>query len=283
MKKIICPVDFSDNSLDAARFALRFAIAAEAKIKFIYVSSVLVPTGGLTYGITVDTPSYHLKLRKEELEDAINELYKDAKLKRDSKMSVCEAVDYASLVHGITETAEKFKADLIIMGTRGAAGLKRIFMGSVTASVLENAPCPVMAVPPRFSAKFIRRVGMATELTDIKKEVKRAVDFVKIFGAKLDVFHIGADQPKDIKKLTAELKEKTGYEEITYHEVVPKYEGDITGGLNQYAAKQKPDVLIMFYTQRNWFDKLTQISRTKEMLFHADTAVLSFRREKKKK
>ncbi len=282
MKKIICPVDFSDNSLDAARFALRFALAAEAKIKFIYVSSVLVPTGGMTYGIAVDTPAYHLKLRTEELEEAINELYKEAKLKRDPKMSICEAVDYASLVHGVTETAKKYKADLIIMGTRGAAGLKRIFMGSVTASVLENAPCPVMAVPSGFSAKFIKKVGMATELKDIKKEAKRAVDFVKIFGAKLDIFHIGANQPADTKKLVEELKTKTGYADISYTEVVPKYDGDITGGLNQYTEKKKPDVLIMFYTSRNWFDKLTQISRTKEMLFHADTAVLSFRREKKK-
>jgi nucleotide-binding universal stress UspA family protein len=282
MKKVICPVDFSDNSLDAARFALRFAAISGAKIKFIYVSSVLIPTGGLSYGVGVDSPSYHLKLRTEELEEQIDNLYKEAKIKRDPKMSICEAVDYASLVHGITETAKKFKADLIIMGTKGAAGLRRIFMGTVTASVLEESPCPVLAVPANFKVKFIKKIGMATELKQIKREAKKAIEFARIFDAHLDLFHIGSDQPKDADKMTEELKAKFGYDKISYTGVKPKYEGDITGGLNQYTASKKPDLLIMFYTKRNWFDKLTQISRTKEMLFHAETAVLSFRREKKK-
>lgn len=282
MKKIICPIDFSENSLDAARFALRFAAVAEAKLKFIYVSSVLIPTGGLSYGVGVDTPAYHLQLRTEELEEQVNKLYKEAKIKRDPKTSVCEAVDYASLAHGIAETAKKFKADLIIMGTKGAAGLRRIFMGSVTASVLEIAPCAVLAIPQNFQAKFVKKIGMATELHQLKRETKKALEFAKIFDAKLDLFHIGADQPENATKLIDDLKAKTGYANISYTPVVPKYEGDITGGLNQYAKAHKPDVLVMFYTKRNWFDKLTQTSRTKEMMFHADTAVLSFRREKKK-
>ncbi len=47
----------------------------------------------------------------------------------------------------IVEEAKKRSADLIIMGTRGKTGLKRVFLGSVAQKVIGYAPCPVMVVP----------------------------------------------------------------------------------------------------------------------------------------
>jgi nucleotide-binding universal stress UspA family protein len=47
----------------------------------------------------------------------------------------------------IVEEAKKRGADLIIMGTRGVTGLKRVFLGSVAQKVIGYAPCPVMVVP----------------------------------------------------------------------------------------------------------------------------------------
>lgn len=277
MKKIICPVDFSENSLDAARFALRFAAIAESEIKFLYVSSVLIPTGGISYGIEVETPAYHLKLRTEELEEQIDALYKEAELVRDTTLAVCQAVDYASVVHGITDSAINYGADLIIMGTKGAAGLKRIFMGSVTTSVIETAHCPVLAIPASFNVRYVEKVGLATEMANVEKEAAKAVEFARIFNARLDLFHVSVRQP-DGEKLVGELKAATGYDNITFTEVVPDIEGDVSGGLSDYVEKNRPDVLVMFYTQRNWFDKLVLGSRTKNVVFQAETAVLSIKR-----
>lgn len=278
MKKILCPVDFSENSLDAARFALRFAVVAESEIKFLYVSSVLIPTGGINYGIEVESPAYHLRLRTEELEKQIDALYAEAELVRDPQTASCEAVDFASVVHGIAESAEKMGATLIIMGTKGAAGLKRIFMGSVTTAVIETVNCPVLAIPASFHVRYVEKVALATEMPNVVEEAKLGVAFAKIFDAELDLFHISVRQP-DKEKIEAELRAATGYDKITFSEIYPEYEGDITGGLNTYVEKKNPDVLIMFYTKRNWFDKLIMTSRTKDMVFHAETAVLSYKRE----
>jgi nucleotide-binding universal stress UspA family protein len=46
----------------------------------------------------------------------------------------------------IVERAEKTKADLIVMGTRGLGAVKQLFLGSVTARTIQNAPCPVLTV-----------------------------------------------------------------------------------------------------------------------------------------
>ena len=47
----------------------------------------------------------------------------------------------------IVQEAKKRNADLIVMGTRGVTGLKRVLMGSVAQKVIGHAPCPVMVVP----------------------------------------------------------------------------------------------------------------------------------------
>jgi nucleotide-binding universal stress UspA family protein len=47
----------------------------------------------------------------------------------------------------IVEEAKERNVDLIIMGTRGMTGLKRVFLGSVAQKVIGYAPCPVMVVP----------------------------------------------------------------------------------------------------------------------------------------
>ena len=47
----------------------------------------------------------------------------------------------------IVEEAKKKNVDLIVMGTRGMTGLKRVFLGSVAQKVIGYAPCPVMVVP----------------------------------------------------------------------------------------------------------------------------------------
>src|SRR5262249_40046213 len=49
----------------------------------------------------------------------------------------------------IVEAAKKFSADLIVMGTRGRTGLKRVLLGSVAEAVLPKAPCPVMTITTR--------------------------------------------------------------------------------------------------------------------------------------
>ena len=48
------------------------------------------------------------------------------------------------------------KADLIVMGTHGRRGFKRLLLGSVTEAVLREAPCPVLTVPPHAPAGVSR-------------------------------------------------------------------------------------------------------------------------------
>jgi nucleotide-binding universal stress UspA family protein len=276
MKKILCPIDFSENSIEAARFAIRFTQLAGSQLKFFYVSSVVVPAAG-----DVEVPVQQLRLREEELEEQINRLYHEVGIDRNSQNVSCETQDYVSITHGIAEEAGKYGADLIIMGTTGASGLKRFLIGSVTTSVIDLVSCPVLAVPADFGEGIIKRIGMATEVTNVHKEIIDAVVFARIYHADLELFHVGMHRQEG-HQLAQELRDKTGYANITFVETPEKYEGDVIGGLNAFVEQRNPDVLIMHHVQRNWFEKLITGSRTKDMLFHSNAAILTFNHEKEK-
>lgn len=281
MNRILCPIDFSENSIVAAGFAIRFAHLADCEIKFFYVSSVaiVIPSSAINYNVESEIPGHHLQVRLEELESQIDTLYQQAGLIRDKSKAVCQTLDYASIVNGIAEQADYYRADLIIMGTTGASALKRFFVGSVTASVIDEVKCPVLAVPHEFGKREVKKIGMPTDVVNVEQEILEAVEFAQIFSAELNLFHVSIRQP-DGDKLEDKLQFITGYPNITFTEIHPDYEGDVVGGLNDYVETHKPDLLIMYHTQRNWFDKLISGSRTKNMLFQTETAILTFRRTK---
>jgi hypothetical protein len=86
---------------------------------------------------------------EEEVGKKTRKFLENVKKKIEKENLTCETiVRLDAQPHGpIVEEAKKMNADLIIMGTRGMTGLKRVFLGSVAQKVIGYAPCPVMVVP----------------------------------------------------------------------------------------------------------------------------------------
>ncbi len=86
---------------------------------------------------------------EEEMAKKTREFLEIAKKKIEKENLTCETIvrldpqPYLPIV----EEAKKNNVDLIVMGTRGMTGLKRVFLGSVAQKVIGYAPCPVMVVP----------------------------------------------------------------------------------------------------------------------------------------
>lgn len=86
---------------------------------------------------------------EEEMAKKTREFLEIVKKKVEKENLTCETIvrldpqPYLPIV----EEAKKKNVDLIVMGTRGMTGLKRVFLGSVAQKVIGYAPCPVMVVP----------------------------------------------------------------------------------------------------------------------------------------
>ena len=151
-KQIICPVDFSESSVRALAYAAALARWYDAQLTVLHV----VPTfeamqvrGDLGEPIRVVTPMP----REQVLEEMSRSLNLAALSPRATP--IAESGDPQAT---IIDQALSKKADLIVMGTHGRRGFKRLLLGSVTEAVLREAPCPVLTVPPHAPASVSETV-----------------------------------------------------------------------------------------------------------------------------
>jgi nucleotide-binding universal stress UspA family protein len=146
-RQILCPVDFSESSDRALAYAAALARWYDAQLTVLHVVPTFEPMkvrGDIGQPARVVAPMP----REEVLAEMSQSLNLAALSPRATPLA--EAGDPQTTI--IDQTLST-KADLIVMGTHGRRGFKRLLLGSVTEAVLREAPCPVLTVPPQASAQ----------------------------------------------------------------------------------------------------------------------------------
>lgn len=140
MQTILVPTDFSPHSDRAIEFAVKLAKLTGGKIHLLHCYQINV--GGVSpYGVTVPE-EFNRQVREAAVKrvEAAAEAIAAAGIEVESHITP----NYPS--EAVSELAEELGADLIVMGTRGATGLKHVLLGSVAERTLRIAPCPVVTV-----------------------------------------------------------------------------------------------------------------------------------------
>jgi nucleotide-binding universal stress UspA family protein len=139
-KKILCPVDFSEDSQQAMQVAAGLARSSQATLVLLYVWQ---PQQWMT--------DYGMQWPNEVLLEA--QAIEEGKLATNrvdaQRLGAPEVV--TRLLRGepwdqIVSVAREDAIDLIVMGTHGRTGLRRALIGSVAERVVRHAPCTVMVV-----------------------------------------------------------------------------------------------------------------------------------------
>lgn len=157
INRILCPVDFSDTAAVGAREAAALARAADAELLLVHALSEPWLTTSQERGYAAPIAQQYEMIARQRLERMANAL---SPITRVRPVLVHGAVDDA-----IAQTASKYSADLIVMGTRSKKGLARLLTDSTTERVMRRARVPVVRVSPnttrRPPADFAARHGMA--------------------------------------------------------------------------------------------------------------------------
>ena len=139
LKKILVPVDFSECSRKALRYALALAKQYSSALALVYVAPAQYYVASGYSG--ADIAELEARMR----ESGERELAALAK-------QIQEAASAETLVRSgspgpeIVEAARSASADLIVISTHGRTGLKHVLLGSVAEFVTRHAPCPVLVV-----------------------------------------------------------------------------------------------------------------------------------------
>jgi nucleotide-binding universal stress UspA family protein len=140
LKRIIVPLDGSDSSFRAAKYAIKVAKMADAEIIFVHV--VVNPAYRDARNVGIMTAAYIKEA--EELAELWYVKAGNMASNEGVKFAAETILDVASAADSIVNYAESKKADLIVIGTKGRTGIKRLLLGSVASGVVTHASCPVL-------------------------------------------------------------------------------------------------------------------------------------------
>lgn len=142
LKRILVPIDFSEASLKALRYAVPFAEKFGATI---YLLHVLEPSF-----LVGDVENLGLAIPQRELAESTREkLLSLAAQEIEELVPVGIEVRMGTAYDRIAALAKELDVDLIMIATHGYTGLKHILLGSTAERVVRHAPCPVMTVRER--------------------------------------------------------------------------------------------------------------------------------------
>jgi nucleotide-binding universal stress UspA family protein len=151
INKILVPVDGSKPSETAAEYAVYLAKKLKAHVIAVHVMHLpayfltTAPIEGMPTPATIPIPITVSGEERKTVEGYLNKVKEMAK-KADIAIEAKIIENQQSIVHAITEFAEKEGCALIIMGTKGRTGMKKFLLGSVASGVVTYAHCPVLVV-----------------------------------------------------------------------------------------------------------------------------------------
>jgi nucleotide-binding universal stress UspA family protein len=141
IRKILVPIDGSECSLYAAKYATRIAKDENAQLYCIHVITS-VPYG-IENAAAIEQYFKDLEQKVQSWFDKVRDMAKTECIP-DLKTETFTGVK--SVIGSIIDYATDRDIDLIVIGTRGRTGLKRFLMGSVTNAVIQHAHCSVLLV-----------------------------------------------------------------------------------------------------------------------------------------
>lgn len=271
---LLVPTDFSKPSRVAAQYAAKLARKLDAKLVLLHI---------------IDVPGSQRSLLKwQKLQTAMVEIAEEdgknlvaalRKMTRGAIYISFEIVFGYPVAEVVSRAMKKYDADIVVMGTQGASGLKKVLMGSNAAGVIDSCKKPVIVVPEDTVYKDVKRIVHSTDMLHAHREVKELVAFAQLFDASIEVMHVKNPdgKPVDPVKVQADLRKRAGYPKIKFSLAKP---GPIAKSIDEFVVSKKGDLLSMFTHQLSIREKLFDKSITRQMAFHLSVPLLALHKQK---
>lgn len=190
-RTVLFAADFSENSKEAFRVACSLAVENKTRL---FVIHVIGADDVAEKRVLFDHPI------AQSLTDADQTYHKSLRLTLCESYTPNHPVDVACEVREgdisseILRMAEEVGAELIVMGTHGRTGVRRLLAGSVATAVLRGAHCPVLALRSRAGMSVGKAVQVILHPTDFSATSRAALDVARTLagdlGAQLILLHV---------------------------------------------------------------------------------------------
>ncbi|MEL6537300.1 MAG: universal stress protein [Bacteroidota bacterium] len=276
MIHILCPVDFSDASLNALDHAVNMCSTCQGALTLLYVFNA---EEFIQVAQTEESSQEALHGAAEiRLKGLVQEI-------RSSEVAEgIQQTDYimrvGDLVNSVVDYAEHHKSQMIVMGTTGVGTMREAFIGSNTVQVFEKAPCPVLCVPADATYVPVKELVYATDYErDDQKIVKQVVAMASEFDATVEVLHIEKESTLHTDERYQEYVENlSSYimsERLSFQRDV--CDDDIPHCLDRYMDNRGAQILALLTHNHNFLQKLVKKSIAKNLAYFTDSPLLIYK------
>ncbi len=272
MRKILIPVDFSENSFNAIKYATELFKHGHCQIYFLHVISQTKDKGELD---VTALENWRAKAFREA-EDCCVTLKKQVlEHSPNPKHSVDIFNEFGVLVDSVNDLVEKENIDVVVMGTKGHTADKKLTFGSNTLQVIKYVKCPVLAVPSVYKDVHPKNILFPTDflLPYKRRELKLLATISKNFASRIHFLHVSkfanlsSRQESNKKFLESALTENL----VNF---IQSQETDITKAINAHIKENPMDMLVMVNTRHSYLDNILHQSTIEKIGLHIDIPFL---------
>ena len=274
MRRILLPTDFSENALNAIRYAVQ--LFKNSSCEF-YLLHTYTPAA---YNVGSMSDSYSAlelqKVTRENAEGSMDEVEKTIRSEFNNKNHhFHKVVTFNLLVHQIQEMVENNGIDIIVMGTQGATGAQEVFLGTHTMYTIKKVNCPVIAVPSGFGYEAPKEILFPTDyrLSKSNPYLSLIREICDLQVARLNLLNAYYGEPLD-----SEQKQMKAYLDVYFKDNAHLFyiaeDTDVPGAIEKFQLKKKINLLIMIHNRHNFFENLLFKPVINEIAYHTNIPFL---------
>lgn len=274
MKNILIPTDFSANSWNALAYAVRL-FKNEPFTFFILNISNLSESATSSNSFTFPAENIRPSI-KEKLNLLFNQI---EGLPINEKHHFITLQEYGSFIDIMRKIVEVKKIDLVVMGTKGASGIKASVLGTNTGDVITKVLCNTLIIPENATITRPKQIVFATDynLFYTYPILEVLTDLVRISKANLRVLHVSQG---NVRLTNPQEKNKAYLQDYlcetlpllhNFHRVVDK---SIKNGILNFVTDNQAEMLTMVAKNLNFFQQLLFDTAIEKLSFHTTVPLL---------
>ena len=267
MKNILVPTDFSENSIQALKYAQLLFSTLECNFYLLYVGSLLDTKND------VET-FYETHQSDDNTKERLTELVKETrKHSTEAHHFFFPLHEYGFFIPTIKKYLEENDIDLIVMGTKGASGLKEKVVGSNAGDVITRVQCNTLVVPVHVELSKPREIAFPTDfnifysmkiLRPMEEMVKLGKAQFRIMNALKEGDGLNLEQEKN-KEYLLDFMDDTFPENYSFHTITNQ---KVKEAIQCFVESRDVDMMIMVAKNLNFIQQILFDSIVERISFH---------------
>ncbi len=263
---ILVPMDFSDCSKNALDHALKIAKKMNAKLLLLHAYQMHTFHDGVLSPSSIERLEESKYKQTYEQFDQLKEGFPEL-----GQVSHQFIIECAFTVDAIAAQLNNRKIDLVIMGTKGAKGLKAMTISSNTYVALQSMTCPILVIPENADFIYPKNIALAADYKKIQQlsTLNPLLEIARFFGSKIHVLHFS--KASHITQREAEEAKKLGqYLRGILHRYYFSFGDETADDISEYMEKHEIQLLAIVPREHGFFEQFYRKSWTRMMAYQSD-------------